>query len=80
MQVYVLYCETPRSAELGECQQSHLKELAVDLQALQQVSSSIPHLDPDIVAQAFGVGFTTVLVCFLFARMVGEILRLIRHG
>ena len=77
---FVLYCEIPHSIETGECQQQHRKELAIDLQALQQVSSSAPSLDSGIAAQAFGIGFTTVLMCFVFARMVGEILRLIRHG
>ncbi|MDH1251711.1 hypothetical protein N5C67_03495 [Comamonas thiooxydans] len=83
-QVYVLYCETPYGVEGGviasECLQPYRKELAIDLQALQQASSSIPALDAGIAAQAFGIGFTTVLMCFVFARMVGEILRLIRHG
>lgn len=77
---FVLYCEMPHSIETGECQQHHRKELAIDLQALQQVSNSAPSLDSGVAAQAFGIGFTTVLMCFVFARMVGEILRLIRHG
>lgn len=84
MSVYVLYCEMPYGIEAGitasQCPEPYRKELAIDLQALQQASSSIPPLDTGTAAQAFGIGFTTVLMCFVFARMVGEILRLIRHG
>lgn len=83
-QVYVLYCETPHGADAGipfsQCPDTYRKEIALDLQALEQSGNSIPQLDPATVAQAFGIGFGVIVLFFLVGRGVGEILRLIRHG
>ncbi|WP_305259932.1 hypothetical protein [Undibacterium sp.] len=40
----------------------------------------MPVLDPAIVAACFSAGFVPVIGCFLVARVVGEILKLIKHG
>lgn len=83
-QAYLLYCETPHGADAGmtasQCPDAYRKEVAVDLQALQQLSSTTPQLNPGDVAQAFGMGFGVVVLFFLVGRGVGEVLRLIRHG
>lgn len=83
-QVYVLYCETPHDIAAGirpsQCPDVYRKEVAIDLQALQQSDNAIPQLSPGDVAQAFGMGFGVVVLFFLVGRGVGEVLRLIRHG
>lgn len=83
-QAYVLYCETPHGSTAGitpsQCPDAYRKEVAIDLQALQQLGNAIPQLDPGDVAQAFGMGFGVVVLFFLVGRGVGEVLRLIRHG
>jgi hypothetical protein len=82
--VYILYCETPHgidaSAISSQCPDAYRHEVAVDLQALQQLGSAVPQLNPTDVAQAFGIGFGVVVLFFLVGRGVGEVLRLIRHG
>lgn len=84
MSIYILYCETPYGVEAGlnagQCPDAYRKEVAVDLQALLQLSSATPQLDPVDVAQVFGVGFSVVVLFFLVGRGVGEVLRLIRRG
>lgn len=83
-QVYVLYCEAPHGIAAGttpsQCPDAYRKEVAIDLQALQQPGNAIPQLDPGDVTQAFGMGFGVVVLFFLVGRGVGEVLRLIRHG
>ena len=83
-QAYVLYCDVPHASELGipaaACPDAFRKEVAVDLQALQQSSASVPSLDSAMVAQVFGLGFGVVVLFFVVGRGVGEVLRLIRHG
>lgn len=83
-QVYILYCDGPHgywgSAVAAQCPDSLRKEIAVDLEVLQQSSNAIPQLDPADVAQAFGVGFGVVVLFFLLGRGVGQVLNLIRHA
>lgn len=83
-QVYLLYCDTPHGIAAGtapsQCPDAYRKEVATDLQALQQLGSAAPQLNPADVAQAFGIGFGVVVLFFLVGRGVGEVLRLIRHG
>lgn len=83
-QVHVLYCEAPHgywgSAVAAQCPDAYRKEIAIDLDMLQQSGDSFPQLDPNDVAQAFGMGFGVVVLFFLFGRGIGEVLRLIRHG
>lgn len=83
-QVYVLYCETPHGIGadqvVNQCPYAYSKEIAIDLQMLQQPGHSIPQLDPHDVAQAFGMGFGVVVLFFLVGRGVGEVLNLIRRG
>lgn len=84
MQAYVLYCEGPHgywgSAVAAQCPDAYRKEIAIDLHMLQQSGNSLPQLDPNDVAQAFGLGFGVVVLFFLVGRGVGEVLRLIRNG
>ncbi len=81
---YILYCEGPHgywgSAAAAQCPDALRREIAIDLQALQQPGNAIPQLNPGDVAQAFGLGFGVVVLFFLVGRGVGEVLRLIRHG
>lgn len=83
-QAYVLYCDMPHAIEQGNlaaaCPEAFRKEVAVDLQALQQSSATVPTLDSAMVAQVFGLGFGVVVLFFVVGRGVGEVLRLIRHG
>lgn len=83
-QAYILYCDGPHgylgNAVAAQCPDSLRKEIAIDLQALQQSSNAIPQLDPADVAQAFGVGFGVVVLFFLLGRGVGQVLNLIRHA
>lgn len=83
-QAYVLYCAVSHVSEPGipaaVCPDEFRKEVAVDLQALQQSSASVPPLDSAMVAQVFGLGFGVVVLFFVVGRGVGEVLRLIRHG
>ena len=79
-QVYVLYCETSHGIAPSQYPDAYRKEVAIDLQALQQPGNAIPQLDPGDVAQAFGMGFGVVVLFFLVGRGVGEVLRLIRQG
>lgn len=83
-QVYILYCDGPHgywgNAVAAQCPDSLRKEIAIDLQTLQQSSNAIPQLDPADVAQAFGVGFGVVVLFFLLGRGVGQVLNLIRHA
>ena len=83
-QAYVLYCDMSHASEQGfpaaVCPDAFRKEVAVDLQALQQSSVSVPPLDSAMVAQVFGLGFGVVVLFFVVGRGVGEVLRRIRHG
>ncbi|WP_272971096.1 hypothetical protein [Comamonas terrigena] len=83
-QVYVLYCEVPHGtwgmALAAQCPDAYRKEVAIDLQALTRQDTALPQLNPNDVAQAFGMGFGVVVLFFLVGRGVGEVLRLIRHG
>ena len=81
---YLIYCEVPHATDAGAplnaCPDAYRKEVAVDLQALQQTSATVPSLDSAAVAQVFGLGFGVVVLFFVVGRGVGEVLRLIRHG
>lgn len=83
-QAYVLYCDMPHAIEhatpAAVCPDAFRKEVAVDLQALQQSGAGFPSLDSAMVAQVFGLGFGVVVLFFVVGRGVGEVLRLIRHG
>lgn len=74
----------PHAIEQGTltaaCPEAFRKEVAVDLQALQLISATVPPLDSAMVAQVFGLGFGVVVLFFVVGRGVGEVLRLIRHG
>ncbi|MFZ3002134.1 MAG: hypothetical protein WA071_17595 [Undibacterium umbellatum] len=52
---------------------------SADLRSIK-IEDSMPVLDPAIVAACFSAGFVPVIGCFLVARVVGEILKLIKHG
>ncbi len=82
-QAYILYCDGPHgywgSAVAAQCPDSLRREIAVDLEVLQQ-SSIVPKLDPAQVLQVFGVAFTFVVFFFLLGRGLGQILNLIRKS
>lgn len=40
----------------------------------------MPVLDPVVVTAVFSAGLVPVLTCFVVARVVGAVLKLIRHG
>lgn len=49
------------------------------LTALEQASSSVNELPPpDQIAAAWGVGFTTVVGCYVIARMVGAVVNFLK--
>ena len=82
-QAYILYCDAPHgfrgNAVAAQCPDSLRREIAVDLEVLQQ-SSAVPKLDPAKVLQVFGVAFTFVVFFFLLGRGLGQILNLIRKS
>lgn len=83
-QAYILYCDGPHgywgSAVAAQCPDALRKEIAVDLDVLQQSSTAVPKLDDAQVLQVFGVAFTFVVFFFLLGRGLGQILNLIRKS
>lgn len=82
-QAHILYCDGPHgywgSAVAAQCPDSLRREIAVDLEVLQQ-SSTVPKLETAQVLQVFGVAFTFVIFFFLLGRGLGQILNLIRKS
>jgi hypothetical protein len=54
------------------CQSKNLRSI--------EMETDMPVLDPVVVTAVFSAGLVPVLTCFVVARVVGAVLKLIRHG